>query len=102
MSDATPKAPHFLRVIRAIARVKGAAFPLAAVTTVVAGVHCGDGVAVMGVTAMGGSGTGGGTTTTTTQSTSTTSSLTSASSGGFAVMDGGGSDAATDAGGDGG
>ena len=36
------KLPHFLRVARSIAGVRGAALPLAAVfTTVVAGVHCG-------------------------------------------------------------
>ena len=40
MSNSAPKVPHFLRVVRALARVRGAALPLAAVaTTVVAGVH---------------------------------------------------------------
>jgi hypothetical protein len=41
MSDDRSGLPHFLRVARALARVRGAAVPLAAITTVIAGVHCG-------------------------------------------------------------
>jgi hypothetical protein len=45
MSD--DKLPHFLRVARSIANVRGAALPLAAaLTTVVVGVSCGDSVHV--------------------------------------------------------
>jgi len=67
MKDSQDSAPHFLRVVRAIARVKGAVVPLAAVTTVVAGLHCtADGVTVCplcdatGAGGSGGSGYGGG------------------------------------------
>jgi hypothetical protein len=42
MSDLQPDVPHFLRVVRALARVRGAAIPLAAATTtIVSGVYCG-------------------------------------------------------------
>jgi hypothetical protein len=42
MKVSTDNVPHFLRVVRALARVRGAAIPVAAVvTTVVAGLHCG-------------------------------------------------------------
>ena len=62
MSDARSGLPHFLRVARALARVRGAAVPLAAITTVVAGVHCGakNGAIYQGVVTTG---TGGDTTT---------------------------------------
>ncbi len=40
MSDLQGAAPHFLRVVRALAKVAGP-LPLMAVATVVAGVHCG-------------------------------------------------------------
>jgi len=40
MNDLDDKVPHFLRVVRAIASVKGPLPVLAAITTVVAGVHC--------------------------------------------------------------
>jgi hypothetical protein len=101
MNDSSPPAPHFLRVVRALARVRDAAIPVAAVTTVFAGVACGaqDGVVAMGIVAMDG-GNGGATTTSTTH-TGTTSSSTSTSlgSGGFMVMPDGGE---TADGGDGG
>jgi hypothetical protein len=72
MSDSTP---HFLRVARALARVHRAAVPLAAITSVVAGVHCGS---ENGRTQQSGgtTGSGGGVTATTGES-------------GFYVMDGG-------------
>jgi hypothetical protein len=41
MSDATGNTPHFLRVVRALAKVRGTALPLVAVTTVVAGFYSG-------------------------------------------------------------
>ncbi len=48
MSDLPGRAPHFLRVVRGLAKLKGPLPLLAAVTTVVAGVHCGhvDGVVI--------------------------------------------------------
>ena len=39
MSDLRDSAPHFLRVVRALAKVKGP-LPFMAVVTVMAGVHC--------------------------------------------------------------
>src|SRR6185437_10843556 len=41
MSDLHGSVPHFLRVVRGLAKLKGPLPLLAAVTTVVAGVHCG-------------------------------------------------------------
>ncbi len=42
MNDLHGNVPHFLRVVRALARVRGAVIPLATVATaVVAGFHCG-------------------------------------------------------------
>ena len=96
MRDATPKVPHFLRVVRALAGVRSAAFPIAAVaTTVVAGFHCGMEAGVVGVIAS----TGGGGTATTTTHTGTggsSTSSTSASSGGFVGMGGSATDAGSD------
>jgi hypothetical protein len=97
MKDAPPSAPHFLRVVRALARVRGAAIPLAAVTTVVAGVACGakNGI-VAGVEIMDDGGTGGDTTTSSTTGVASSGvsvmpdSGTSSSSGGFAGMPDGG------------
>jgi hypothetical protein len=86
------KIPHFLRVVRSIANVRGVAVPLATVfTTVVAGLHCGPN---------GATGEGGGGTTSSSQSTSSggdnggTSTTSSSSSSGavglVAMPDGGG------------
>jgi hypothetical protein len=67
MDDQQPTAPHFLRVVRALIRVRSAAIPLAAAATTVASLSCsstssssagtgGYGGHVLGVTAMGGHG----------------------------------------------
>jgi hypothetical protein len=78
-TEPPPKLPHFLRVVRALARVSGMAAPMAAVVTTVAA-GCGDGVhGVGGFVTMG---TGGATTTTTTTG-GNTGCL------GFCVADGG-------------
>jgi hypothetical protein len=99
MKDSSPSAPHFLRVVRALARVSGVAAPVVVVTTGLAG-GCSDAGQAMGVAGGGGSITTsstshtGGATTTTSSSTST-----SLGSGGFVGMpDAGG----TTDGGDGG
>jgi hypothetical protein len=101
MKDVLPSAPHFLRVVRAVARVSGVTAPATVVaTSLFAG--CGGlpgteqgtaGVPVM-TTTHGNGGAGGASTSSTTSSTST-----SLGSGGFVGMPDGGN--ATD-GGDGG
>lgn len=72
MNDPETKVPHFLRVVRAIARVRGVVLPLATITTVVAGCNSGHvygslatttgpgGAATVGTGGAGGSGHGGG------------------------------------------
>jgi hypothetical protein len=79
--------PHFLRVVRALANVRTAVPIATAITSVVAGVHCGfdNGRACYDCN---GWGAGGATTST---STSTNGSTSSSSSGevGFFPMDGG-------------
>jgi len=77
MSDKSSKAPHFLRVVRALARVRGAAVPIATVATAIVGsFNC-----AYGVPAMSGTGGAGGATTHT--GTAGSSSL---ASGGFTGM----------------
>ena len=89
MNDSESGPPHFLRVARALARVRGAAIPLAAITTVVAGVNCSVDMGVVGFATSSGSGGGAGSSSATGTTTSSSTSATAGSSGGFYVMDGG-------------
>jgi hypothetical protein len=98
MSNDQRNVPHFLRVVRSIANVRGAAVPLAAVVTVMAGTYCSaeTGVIVTGAggaggnaststsTGTGGTGTGGN------ASTSTGTGGSPSASTGVAVMPDGG------------